>query len=249
MKALLFNIQKFSLHDGTGIRTSVFFQGCNLRCKWCSNPESQPIHPDPQHSSARAYTVEELVAVLQKDKVFYDTSGGGVTLTGGEPLLQSELVPALCGALHAHGISVAVETAAHIPAATFEEMIPLFDLIHIDLKHYDDDAHRQGTGVGNALILQNIRAALSSGVRTIIRIPVIPGYNDSSEDMRGFEQLLKILGAREVHLLPFHQMGESKYQKLGIQYDYMGLKQLHEEDLAAFEEVLLEAGLLVQIGG
>lgn len=248
MKAFIFNIQRFSLHDGAGIRTNVFFQGCNLQCKWCANPESQAIHPDP-NGSAREYTVEELVKELVKDKAFFDTSGGGVTLTGGEPLLHREFVRALCDALHALGIHVAVETAAHIPAAAFTDMIRLFDLIHIDLKHYDEDAHERGTGMGNALILQNIRSALSSDIHTILRIPVIPGYNNSGEDMRGFAQLLKSLGAKEVHLLPFHQMGESKYNNLGIRYDYAGTQQLHEEDLAAFEQILLEAGMQVQIGG
>ncbi len=249
MKAPIFNIQRFSLHDGAGIRTNVFFQGCNLHCKWCANPESQPIHLDPQHSNAREYTINELVAELVKDKAFYDTSGGGVTLTGGEPLLHPEFVRALCGALHAAGINVAIETAAHIPAAAFIDMLRLFDFVHIDLKHYDEDAHRQGTGTGNALILQNIRSAFASGVHTIIRIPVIPGYNDSKEDMYGFAELLKAQGAKEVHLLPFHQMGESKYQRLGIRYEYAGLKQLHEEDLATFEQILLKEGMLVQIGG
>ena len=249
MKALIFNIQRFSLHDGAGIRTNVFFQGCNLRCGWCSNPESQPMHPASYKGGTREYTVEELVTELVKDKAFYDTSGGGVTLTGGEPLLQLEFVRALCDALHAAGIHVAVETAAHIPAAAFQDIIPSFDLIHIDLKHHDEGAHRRGTGMGNALVLENIRAAVLSNVQTIIRIPVIPGYNDSDADMRGFAQLLKPLGAREVHLLPFHQMGENKYQELNMDYAYAGHQQLHEEDLAAFEQYFIGAGMQVQIGG
>lgn len=246
--AYIFNIQRFSLHDGAGIRTNVFFQGCNLRCEWCSNPESQPMEA-AENGEAKLYTVEALVAELIKDKAFFDKSGGGVTLTGGEPLLHGPFVAALCDALHAQGISVAVETAAHLSPAAFGALLPKFDLVHIDLKHYDEAAYRAGTCAGLNDTLANIRQALESGVRTILRIPVIPGYNDSAGDMRGFAALLTDLGAKEVHLLPFHQMGESKYQRLGLEYAYAGVKQLHEEDLEGFAAHLGQAGLQVQTGG
>lgn len=245
-KGLIFNIQRFSLHDGAGIRTNVFFQGCNLRCGWCANPESQAMNPA---SGAREYGVAELAAELVKDKPFFDRSGGGVTLTGGEPLLQAEFLQALADALHALGVRVALETAACVPAGIFQSVIPKLDLIHIDLKHYDDGAHRRGTGVGLSQILGNIRFALASGVPTVLRVPVIPGFNDSQEDWRGFATLLTELGVREVQILPFHQMGESKYEKLGMAYAFAGRKQLHEEDLEPFQEVLRGAGLIVQIGG
>ena len=245
MKARIFNIQRFSLHDGAGIRTNVFFQGCNLRCAWCANPESQAVAAP----GAKEWGVEELAAELVKDKPFFDKSGGGVTLTGGEPLLQADFVVALCGRLHELGVRVAVETAACVPPDLFRRAVQSLDLFHIDLKHYEEDAHRRGTGAGLKLILENIRFALASGVPTVLRIPVIPGYNDSEADARGFARLMTELGAPEVHLLPFHQMGESKYEKLGMAYAFAGKKQLHEEDLAAFEAILLEAGLKVQIGG
>jgi pyruvate formate lyase activating enzyme len=246
MKARIFNIQRFSLHDGAGIRTNVFFQGCNLRCAWCANPESQAVLDAP---GAREWGVEALADELMKDKPFFDRSGGGVTLTGGEPLLQAEFVVALSQRLHELGVRVAVETAACVPADAFRRAAQALDLIHIDLKHYDEDAHRRGAGVGLKQILENIRFALASGVPTVLRIPVIPGFNDSEADARGFTRLLTDLGALEVHLLPFHQMGERKYEKLGMAYAFAGKKQLHEEDLAAFEAVLTEAGLKVQIGG
>ncbi len=246
MTARIFNIQRFSLHDGTGIRTNVFFQGCNLRCGWCANPESQTVG---DAAGVKEYTVEQLALELVKDKPFFDKSGGGVTLTGGEPLLQADFVLELCTRLHELGVKAAVETAASVSAEVFRRIAPALDLIHIDLKHHDEEAHRRGTGVGFQQILPNIRFALSSGVPTIVRIPVIPGYNDSPGDARGFAALLTELGAREVHLLPFHQMGESKYEKLGMAYAYAGTKQLHEEDLDSFAAILREAGLLVQIGG
>lgn len=246
--ALIFNIQRFSLHDGNGIRTNVFFQGCNLRCKWCANPESQPMEAEG-NGEVRPYTVDALVAELLKDKAFYDKSGGGVTLTGGEPLLRGPFVSALCDALHEKGVTIAAETATNIAPAAFMALLPKFDLLHIDLKHYEEAAHLEGTGSGLSNMLANIRLALASDVRTILRIPVIPGYNDSPEDMRGFAALLKDLGAKEVHLLPFHQMGESKYQKLGLPYAYAGVKQLNDEDLAGFAAILQEAGIQAQIGG
>ena len=246
--ALIFNIQKFSIHDGAGIRTDVFFQGCNLRCQWCSNPESQSMEPLPGEQ-AREYTVDELVRELLKDKPFYDTSGGGVTLTGGEAMLHVDFVLALCHALHEHGVHVAVETAACVPQDVFLRVLRACDFAYIDLKHYDDAAHRAGTGAGNALILSNIAAALASGVPTVVRIPVIPGYNDSPEDRRGFAEALARLGTRDVQLLPFHQLGESKYRRLNLPYGFDGVKQLHDSDVSVFAETLRAAGLRVQIGG
>jgi pyruvate formate lyase activating enzyme len=246
MTGFIFNIQRFSLHDGAGIRTNVFFQGCNLRCGWCANPESQATG---MADGAKAYSVEELSAELIKDKPFFEKSGGGVTLTGGEPLLQPDFVQALTERLHALGVKVAVETAACVPTETFRRVAASMDLIHIDLKQYDEEAHRLGTGASLKPIVENICTALASGVRTVVRIPVIPDYNDREEDALGFAALLTELGAKEAQLLPFHQMGEIKYEKLGMDYAYAGKKQLHEEDLARLESVLLAAGIEAQIGG
>ena len=248
LTATIFNLQKFSIHDGAGIRTDVFFQGCNLRCKWCSNPESQPLSPLPGEQ-AKVYTVEELVAELIKDKPFYDESGGGVTLTGGEALLFPEFVLALTRALHAEGIHVAIETAACVPEDVFSRVLAAVDFAHIDLKHYDDAKHREGTGVGNALILLNIAAALKSKTPAVVRIPVIPGFNDSSADMNGFAETFARLGAEEVQLLPFHTLGESKYNRLNLPYAYEGIRAMRDADVSTFANVLEEAGLSVQIGG
>ena len=246
MTGFIFNIQRFSLHDGAGIRTNVFFQGCNLRCGWCANPESQVIGAA---QGAKAYSAEELAVELIKDKPFFDRSGGGVTLTGGEPMLQADFAVALAARLHALGVHVAVETAACVPTEAFRRVAASMDLLHIDLKHYDEEAHRLGTGAGLRRILENIRQALVSGVQTIVRIPIIPGYNDQAEDARGFAALLIELGAPETHLLPFHQMGEAKYAKLGMAYAYGGVNQLHEEDLTGFVAVLRAAGIMAQAGG
>ena len=247
-EALIFNLQKFSIHDGAGIRTDVFFQGCNLCCGWCSNPESQPIEPLPGEK-ATAYTVEALVAELVKDKPFYDESGGGVTLTGGEALLHPEFVLELARALHEAGIHVALETAACVNEDVLSRVLSAVDFAYIDLKHYDDTKHKSGTGVGNALILRNIANALQSSTPVVIRIPVIPGYNDSETDFAGFAKALQDLGAKEVQLLPFHQLGESKYKRLQIEYAFDGKKQMRDGDLSALAKTLTKAGIQVQIGG
>ncbi len=248
LTAKIFNLQKFSIHDGAGIRTDVFFQGCNLRCGWCSNPESQPMEPLPGEKVTK-YTVDELVRELLKDKPFYDESGGGVTLTGGEALLYPEFVLALTEALHREGVQVAIETAACIPEEIFARVLAAVDFAYLDLKHYDDGKHRAGTGVGLDLILRNISAALRSDTPVVIRIPVIPGYNDGESDIAGFVALMNEMGAKDVQLLPFHQLGESKYRRLGLSYAYDGVRQMKNADVSALAGALERAGLNVQIGG
>ncbi len=199
--------------------------------------------------TARAYTVDELVAELVKDKPFYDTSGGGVTLTGGEALLQPEFVLALTDALHKEGINVAIETAACVQEDVFLRVLERVDFAYIDLKHYNDAKHRAGTGVGNVLILKNIAAATKSKTPVVIRIPVIPGFNNSADDYQGFADTLVKIGANQVQLLPFHQLGESKYDRFNLPYAFDGVAQMRDEDVSAFAEVLRRAGLDVQIGG
>jgi len=249
MQGLIFNIQKFSIHDGAGIRTSVFFQGCNMRCTWCANPESIEICPARSDYEAKLYTIKELMPELLQDRVFYDVSSGGVTLTGGEPLLQAPFVMDLCDALRRKGIHVLMETAAHVAVPVFRDVLAKLDAIFIDLKHHNKEEHLRGTGTGLDLPLANIRAALASSVPTTIRLPVIPGYNNSPEDIACFSALLKDLGAKEIHLLPFHQMGDYKYEKLGLPYAFSGVPGMKDTDLEPFADILCKAGFGVQIGG
>lgn len=288
-RGVIFNIQKFSLHDGPGIRSTVFFKGCNLKCAWCANPESQRMHPQPALNverctlcgaciracpnaarsvagdrirvapdlcagcgacrdacvqdaatmEGRIASVQEIVDEVCKDKPFYDRSGGGVTFSGGEPLMQLNFALALAEALRARGIRVAAETAAAVPPESFESLLRALDYVFVDFKHHDSARHRAGTGVGNEFVLENIRRAAESGKPFTVRIPVIPGYNDGLDDAGAFAAALLKLGVRRVQLLPFHQLGERKYSLLGREYAYSGRSQLHREDLetyrAAFE--------------
>ena len=231
MKASLFNIQKFCLNDGPGIRTTVFFGGCNLRCRWCANPECH------LRSGQREYGLEELLAEVLKDKVFYDKSGGGVTLSGGEVLTQAEFALEFCRLLHENGVRTAAETAGNVPAALFGRFLRETDFVFMDLKHHDSARHREGTGVGNEQILENLERLVRSGVEYRVRIPVIPGFNDSPEDAEAFCRVLEKLGVRHLELLPFHQFGEGKYQKHGLPYAYAGVPRLTREQLAPYFEI------------
>lgn len=293
----IFNIQKFCLHDGPGIRTTVFFKGCNLRCAWCANPESQMqrvqltldaqkcmgcggcvrscpsgarrmqggypainldacagcglcVQACPAEAIAREgrmATVDEVVQEAMKDRPFYERSGGGVTFSGGEVLLQREFAAELARALHERGVSVAIETAAEIDSADFAAFLREIDYAFVDLKHYDSARHRMGTGAGNERIIENIRILRGSGLDYTIRIPVIPGFNDAPEDAQGFARLLTELGVDRVQLLPFHQLGERKYTLLNRDYAYAGRTQLHREDLETYRSIFLKHGVQAEL--
>lgn len=245
----IFNIQKFSINDGPGIRTTVFFKGCPLSCAWCSNPESQNRNAaiadameDPLYRG-RAYTVEQVMAVVRQDVDFYIESGGGMTLSGGEVLQQADFAAALIDAAHGEGIHCAVETTGFTSPERFREFLPRPDLFLFDFKHYDREIHRQYTGVYNDVIVENLRAAVAAGKPVIARIPVIPHFNVGIKHAKGLAGALSDIGVHEVHLLPFHQFGEKKYEELGIDYGWKGVRQLHPESLERYRQVFTDAGL------
>lgn len=243
-RGYIFDIQKFCLHDGAGIRTDVFFCGCNLHCKWCANPESR----FPRREG-KPYTVAEVMAEVMKDKPFYDKSGGGVTLTGGEVLMQLPFALRLCAALKKEGVHVAAETAGAVPKEVFQKLADAVDFVFIDCKHYDEKKHAEGTGMGNGLILENIRTLAAGKKEYCVRIPVIPGFNDAAADAEAFCKLFAALGVKNVQLLPFHQLGEKKYEKLSLPYAYGGVPQLHKEDLFGYRKIFENNGIAAAIGG
>lgn len=249
MTGKLFNIQKFSINDGPGIRTTVFFKGCPLQCRWCSNPESQNRNAaiadameNPAYSG-REYTVDEVMREVLKDKPFYEESGGGMTVSGGEILQQAEFAMALADAARAENIHVAAETTGYAAPERFAEFMKHIDLFLFDFKHIDREKHFAGTGVYNDVILQNLRALVSAGIPVVARIPVIPGFNTGIPTAKAMAQCLHGMGVREVDLLPFHQFGQNKYAQLGIRYDMEQTKQLHPEMLRAYRQAFLDEGL------
>lgn len=245
----IFNLQKFSINDGPGIRTTVFFKGCPLACRWCANPESQNRYAaqaqrlNDDRCRCREVTVEQVMAEVIQDKPFYDQSGGGMTLSGGEVLQQAEFAAALCRAAREAGIHTAAETTGFAVPERFQMLLDEVDLLLLDVKHCDPAVHRAGTGVDNRLILDNLRTAAAADKPVIARIPVIPRFNSGPEDAKRLAQLLAQFKIHEVHLLPFHQLGERKYQQMGVPYDYRGVDQLHPEDLEDYQQVFLDAGL------
>lgn len=245
MTGQIFNIQKFSLHDGPGIRTTVFMKGCPLRCKWCANPESQRLAPCTLGGKAdsRPYTVEEAVTLCLADAPFYAESGGGVTISGGEPLVQLTFTTALLQALKAHGIHTAVETTGYADPEGFDAAAAHADLLLYDVKHYDAGKHCEGTGISNVLILSNLRRAFCAGKQILPRIPVIPGYNDALEDAAGLADCLLSVGAKRVQLLPFHQFGEHKYEQLGLPYAMRGIRPPDAEALKGYRQAFLSHGI------
>lgn len=250
-KACIFNIQRFSIHDGPGIRTTIFFKGCPLKCYWCSNPESWSGQPEPIWDNLEKKevivgefkTIKELVSEILKDIDFYKESGGGVTLSGGEVLFQVDFAIQLLKALQKENIHTACETSGYGNRHRFITLIKYTDLLLFDLKHYEDKCHRNGTGLSNKIILENLAIATKLHSNLVVRIPIIPSYNDSKSDAIAFAKLLHTKGVRTVELLPFHQFGENKYKYLNKEYCMKGIPQLREKDLENFKDVLLAQGL------
>lgn len=297
MKANIFNIQKFSIHDGPGIRTTVFFKGCPLSCLWCSNPESQSactqllwdqekcLHCHkcmvvcPRDSissiasrlnfnaatcikcrrcvqncpatalelSGQEMTVSEVMDEVRQDMAFYEESGGGVTLSGGEVLVWPDFVAELLEQLQKEGISTALETTGYAEAAVFQRVAAQADLLLFDMKHHNEKKHQQFTGVSNEKIIRNMAWAADEGIPIIVRIPVIPGINDSLADAAAFVKRLARMKIQKVDLLPFHQFGEKKYDSLQLAYAMKETKALHPEDLVDYTELFTAAGFDVKI--
>ena len=251
------DVQRFSLHDGPGLRTTVFFKGCPLRCRWCQNPEALRSEPELAFHAARCratrectlhcpagairrdgtvdrgrcdacgrcvsacafgaweivgrrVTVDALVEEATRDRPFFEASGGGVTLSGGEPTAQMEAMAAVARRLRERGIDVVLQTSGAFRWADFEPHLPLFSLIHLDLKALDKRKHRTLTGVGNAAILKNARHFAEAGAPVVFRTPLVPGFNDSDDDLAALATFVRGLGARSLHLLSYHRLGEAK---------------------------------------
>ncbi len=224
VKGRIFNIQRFSIHDGPGVRTIVFLKGCSMRCRWCCNPESQEwnvqtmLTEGKEKTVGRDVTVGEVMEEVRRDRIYYRRSGGGMTLSGGECLMQPDFSEALLIEAHESGINTAIETAGYVPLETVERIIPHVDTVLMDIKHMDSDKHKAYTTRENGLILENARYIGKNADRLIVRVPVIPTFNDTEKDIEDIAKFAKSVGAAEMELLPYHRIGTDKYAGLGRVY-------------------------------
>lgn len=252
---LIFNIQKFSTHDGPGIRTTVFFKGCPLKCLWCHNPESQTyeneIFRDENDFIAKQYCVDKLVSLIEQDHIFYDQSGGGVTLSGGEVMTQEmNYIKKLCEKLYNKGISIAVDTCGYAPKKNFEKIIDYVDIWLYDIKFFNSARHKEYTGVNNQLILNNLKYLSDNKKRLFLRLLLVEDVNDSLEVNARFFDWMNINGIQieEVDLLPYHNFGRNKYEKLGRKctQNFRIPTSEHIENIA---DMIEKKGFEVKIGG
>jgi pyruvate formate lyase activating enzyme len=299
----IWDIKKYSLHDGPGIRTTVFFKGCPLTCLWCCNPESQLTGPElvwfkekclacglclatcphgavrvdesgrrqvdrnacdycglcvkrcpgeAMNLTGRLMEVDEILREVAQDSAFYDRSGGGLTLSGGEPLAQAAFAAELLRRYKdgEFGASTVVETSGAVEWEAIARVLPHTDLFLYDIKHMDSGRHRCLTGVGNERILENATRLAEAGSRLIIRFPLIPGCNDSEENVRETAEFARRLpGVEQVDILPYHRLGEPKYLRLGRKYALTGTNSASEDRVGYFRRKLESYGLRVGIGG
>ncbi|HEM4138155.1 TPA: choline TMA-lyase-activating enzyme [Streptococcus suis] len=313
----VFNVQKYNLYDGPGIRTIVFFKGCPMRCKWCANPEGlefgtnimhketlckpynacaktcplgsvcfkfaneeAPIlydYADKEHPinvtryqkkrpskadiegcpegaltiAGESKTISELMDIIHEDDAFYEMSGGGVTLSGGECLAQGEGALSLLKACKQDGLNTAVETAGYVPNKVVMKVAEYTDLFLFDLKHMDSKKHNEWTGVGNERILTNLKWLLDAGYNVKIRMPMLKGINDSEEEIRAIIDFLlpykDSSNFKGIDLLPYHKLGVNKYKQLGLEYQIKGDPSLSQFDLDRIESYILASDLLVNV--
>jgi len=300
-EGLIFDIKRYAINDGPGIRVVIFFKGCNLHCAWCHNPESISGKVEKMYSpskcikcgtcvavcpenaislssdgittdtelctlcgscadvcptkaiemSGKAMSVSEIMDVIEKERVFFEQSGGGVTFSGGEPLIHSKLLIKLLDECGRRRIHRTIDTAGHVKAETLLEIAAKTDLFLYDLKMMDSGLHEKWTGVGNEIILHNLKILAESGAKIIIRIPMIGGVNDNEDNTRQTAEFISSLAGekKEVQLLPYHNIAHTKYIKLGKQNDFEFFTEPEREMLDQIIETFSEYGIKATVGG
>ena len=260
IQGTVFKIKKYALHDGPGIRTTVFFKGCPLACRWCHNPEGIDPHPrtmlrrtsvgDVEETVGTVMGVNDLVAEIEKDQLFYDESGGGVTFSGGEPLIQPDFLEPVLAACNQRDIHTTLDTSGHAPADVLERILPRLQLVLYDLKIMDPVLHHRYTGVTNERILDNLKRIDRRSIPLRIRVPVIPGVTDEQDNLDRIVRLAVSLSSFQgIDLLPFHRTGSDKYRRLGMVDPMIGAGPPSAVHVATIKDRLESKGLDVTIGG
>lgn len=257
VRGRIFDIQRFSTHDGKGVRTLVFLKGCSLRCRWCCNPESQSYEIQQMtiagktKTVGRDVTVAEVMEEVLSDRPYYGRSGGGITLSGGESLNQPDFAVALLKECHENGISTAIESTGNAPREIVEKFIPHLDYFLMDIKHINDEKHKEFTTRSNVQILENAKfIAEKMGQNLIVRVPVIPTFNDTVEEIGEIAKFTAGLKkVKQIHLLPYHRMGYDKYIGLGRDYLMGDIQPPSAEKMQRLLNVVESYGLEGHIGG
>lgn len=262
MQGLIFDIKRYAIHDGPGIRTTVFLKGCPLRCRWCHNPESQHLEPElmPQNrklgdrtfvdNRTVGYSInpEALMKEIRKDHVFFEESGGGVTFSGGEPLLQAPFLLECLRRCKAENIHTCVDTAGAVHTPLLDEICQYTDTFLYDVKTAKEPTFKDYIGTPYPTVIDNLRHIAEAGTHIIARIPVIPGVNDSEEEIDAIINLLAgIPQIHEVNLLPFHRTGADKYKRLGRTWDMGNTPNLKAEDLSPMRQRFVDAGFETKV--
>ena len=301
MTGLISNIQRFSVHDGYGIRTIVFLAGCTLKCKWCQNPETISGKPelmfnrnncigcgqcvehcphnalsvdvethqlvidrdrcvscfacvdhcyhDALNASLTEMSVDEVFNEVMKDEVFYRNSGGGLTLSGGEPLYQLDFSVELARRIKEAGYHTALETAANVPYSSIQKILPYIDLFLYDIKAFSSDVHKSWMSVGNERIMENFGKIADEGKEVIVRVPLIPRVNDGEEFRHIVDYVARFDTVKELHILPYHTLGESKYTQLEMQNHMLEHPEDNDDEVEACRVYAESRGLKVNVGG
>ncbi len=256
---IIFDLKKFAIHDGPGIRNTVFMKGCPLDCTWCHNPEGRKCVPEKiiirnkaskEESFGREIAIDDLLSEIEKDKVFYEQSGGGVTFSGGEPMSQIEFLAEILQLCKKNKISTAVDTSGYAPFECFEKIYDLTDLFLYDLKIMDDTLHQKYTGVSNKLILDNLTKLAAMGNKVIARIPIIPGQTDSKENLNNISDfLIPLKNITEICLLPYNKLGEDKRERFGITNSLGKKKTQENEEMSRLADIFDSSRFRVKIKG
>ncbi len=264
-EGIIFDIKRYAIHDGPGIRMTVFLKGCPLRCWWCHNPESQSPQPEiclkkapldakppliEKEIVGKLVTVEQVMAEIDKEIVFFDESGGGVTFSGGEPLMQTQFLAALLDECRANEIHTALDTSGYAMPELFNSIIDKVDLFLYDLKLMNDRQHRKYSGVPNHYVNKNLQMLSDKGKKFIIRFPVIPSITDTAENLRQVKKFLSTFESMEkIDLLPYHIIANNKYERFNKKNEMKNIEPPSNQEMYRLKADFEDAGFQVKIGG